>query len=82
MDEADEMLSMGFIDDIDWILEHTPEDRQTALFSATMPKPIRKLAEKHLSSPVEVTIKLKQKTLQILGKNLLKSGSMKKRYDL
>ena len=59
LDEADEMLSMGFIDDIDWILEHTPEDRQTALFSATMPKPIRKLAEKHLSSPVEVTIKVK-----------------------
>ena len=59
LDEADEMLSMGFIDDIDWILEHTPADRQTALFSATMPKPIRKLAEKHLSDPVEITIKVK-----------------------
>ena len=59
LDEADEMLSMGFIDDIDWILEHTPANRQTALFSATMPKPIRKLAEKHLSDPVEITIKVK-----------------------
>ena len=59
LDEADEMLSMGFIDDIDWILEHTPDDRQTALFSATMPKQIRKLAEKHLTNPVEVTIKVK-----------------------
>ena len=59
LDEADEMLSMGFIDDIEWILNHTPEDRQTALFSATMPKPIRKLAERHLNEPVEVTIKVK-----------------------
>lgn len=59
LDEADEMLSMGFIDDIEWILEHTPKERQTALFSATMPKPIRKLAEKHMREPVEITIKVK-----------------------
>jgi ATP-dependent RNA helicase DeaD len=37
LDEADEMLRMGFIDDVEWILEHTPAERQTALFSATMP---------------------------------------------
>ena len=42
LDEADEMLRMGFIDEVEWILEQTPEARQTALFSATMPKPIRK----------------------------------------
>ena len=41
LDEADEMLRMGFIDDVEWILEHTPKTRQTALFSATMPKEIR-----------------------------------------
>jgi ATP-dependent RNA helicase DeaD len=60
LDEADEMLSMGFIEDIEWILEQTPSDRQTALFSATMPKPIRKLADKHLNEPVEITIEVKR----------------------
>ena len=38
LDEADEMLRMGFIDDVEWILSHTPKERQTALFSATMPR--------------------------------------------
>jgi ATP-dependent RNA helicase DeaD len=51
LDEADEMLSMGFIDDIRAILKHTPWGKQTALFSATMPPPIRKLAEEELHSP-------------------------------
>jgi len=51
LDEADEMLRMGFIDDVNWILEHTPENRQIALFSATMPKEIRKVAEQHLQDP-------------------------------
>ena len=60
LDEADEMLSMGFIEDIEWILEQTPKDRQTALFSATMPKPIRKLADKHLNEPVEISIEVKR----------------------
>ena len=60
LDEADEMLSMGFIEDIEWIIEQTPKDRQTALFSATMPKPIRKLADKHLNEPVEITIEVKR----------------------
>ena len=60
LDEADEMLRMGFIEDIEWILEQTPKDRQTALFSATMPKPIRKLADKHLNEPVEITIEVKR----------------------
>ena len=43
LDEADEMLRMGFIDDVDWILGHTPEEKQIALFSATMPSQIRKI---------------------------------------
>ena len=59
LDEADEMLSMGFIDDIKWILEHTPSERQTALFSATMPKPIQRLAENYMQDPVKITIKVK-----------------------
>ena len=62
LDEADEMLRMGFIDDVNWILEHTPENRQTALFSATMPPPIRRIAQKHLSEPAEITIENKTRT--------------------
>ncbi|BAO45400.1 DEAD/DEAH box helicase [Thiolapillus brandeum] len=57
LDEADEMLRMGFIDDVEWILEQTPTSRQTALFSATMPEVIRRVAQKHLNDPVEVRIK-------------------------
>ena len=57
LDEADEMLRMGFIDDVEKVLEATPPTRQVALFSATMPAPIRKIAQRHLKEPVEVTIK-------------------------
>ncbi|RIX41945.1 MAG: ATP-dependent helicase [Rhodocyclales bacterium GT-UBC] len=57
LDEADEMLRMGFIDDVEWILEHTPEQHQTALFSATMPEQIRRVAQKYLVEPREVKIK-------------------------
>ena len=57
LDEADEMLRMGFIDDVEWILEHTPEQHQTALFSATMPEQIRRVAQKYLVDPREIKIK-------------------------
>jgi ATP-dependent RNA helicase DeaD len=56
LDEADEMLRMGFLDDVEWILQHTPDTRQTALFSATMPARIRTVAENHLRDPREVRI--------------------------
>jgi ATP-dependent RNA helicase DeaD len=59
LDEADEMLRMGFIDDVQWILEQTPEDRQIALFSATMPDAIRRIAKRYLRDPQEVAIKVK-----------------------
>jgi len=49
LDEADEMLRMGFIDDVEWILSHTPDSRQLALFSATMPPTIKRIAGKYLS---------------------------------
>ena len=62
LDEADEMLRMGFIDAVESILEQTPPQRQVALFSATIPAPIRRIAAKHLRSPVEVTIKSKTST--------------------
>jgi ATP-dependent RNA helicase DeaD len=56
LDEADEMLDMGFAEDIDAILEATPETRQTALFSATMPPRLRAIAERHLRNPERITI--------------------------
>ena len=62
LDEADEMLRMGFIEDVEWILGETPEARQVALFSATMPAPIRRIAQKYLRSPAEVTIGAKTTT--------------------
>ncbi|NEX59461.1 DEAD/DEAH box helicase [Noviherbaspirillum galbum] len=56
LDEADEMLRMGFIDDVETILQQTPSSRQTALFSATMPPAIRRIAQTYLDKPAEVTI--------------------------
>ncbi|MEY3759352.1 MAG: hypothetical protein RIR39_843 [Pseudomonadota bacterium] len=58
LDEADEMLRMGFIDDVEWVLEKTPDDIQIALFSATMPAVIRKIAQEYLNEPEQVTIKV------------------------
>ena len=63
LDEADEMLSMGFIEDIETILAATPAVRQTALFSATLPDPIRRLAAKYMRDPQPITIQREQVTL-------------------
>jgi ATP-dependent RNA helicase DeaD len=63
LDEADEMLSMGFIEDIEAILKETPAERQTALFSATLPKEIRRLAESYMHEPQSVTIQREEVTL-------------------
>jgi ATP-dependent RNA helicase DeaD len=57
LDEADEMLDMGFIEDIDAILEETPEGRQTALFSATFPPRIAELAQRHMRDPARITVR-------------------------
>ena len=62
LDEADEMLNMGFIDDIEWILDQTPSERQVALFSATMPSVIRRVANKYLSDPVHIKVASKTVT--------------------
>ena len=62
LDEADEMLQMGFVDDIEWILGEASPTKQVALFSATLPAQIRRIAQKHLRDPVEVTIKSKTST--------------------
>lgn len=66
LDEADEMLSMGFIEDIEAILSKTPVERQTALFSATLPAEIRRLAERYMRNPQPVTIQRDQVTVDAI----------------
>ncbi len=63
LDEADEMLRMGFAEDVDKILERAPRKRQVALFSATMPAPIRRVADEHMVNPVEVTVARQSSTV-------------------
>ena len=78
LDEADEMLRMGFIEDVEWILEHTPETRQTALFSATMPPVIKKIANRHLDNPAEIKIQSKTSTVEAINQQFwLVSGLQK-----
>ena len=78
LDEADEMLRMGFIEDVEWILEHTPETRQTALFSATMPAVIKKIANRHLDNPAEIRIQSKTSTVEAINQQFwLVSGLQK-----
>ncbi|MCA9134390.1 MAG: DEAD/DEAH box helicase, partial [Planctomycetales bacterium] len=59
LDEADEMLKMGFIEDVEFVLEQTQQEKQIALFSATMPEPIRRIADKYLQDPATATIRRK-----------------------
>ncbi|MCP4186788.1 MAG: DEAD/DEAH box helicase [Gammaproteobacteria bacterium] len=78
LDEADEMLRMGFIDDVEWVLEQSPDDRQIALFSATMPDQIRRIANRHLNKPAEVTIKLKTMTAETIRQRFWPVGGVHK----
>ena len=64
LDEADEMLKMGFIDDIEYVLKTTPETRLTALFSATMPEEIRRVSKKYIHNPINIKIKAKTLTVE------------------
>jgi ATP-dependent RNA helicase DeaD len=81
LDEADEMLRMGFIDDVEWILGHAPKERQTALFSATMPDPIRKITKRYLKDPKSVKIEskvttastIRQRYVQVAGHHKLEA---------
>lgn len=78
LDEADEMLRMGFIDDVEWILEQTPPTRQIALFSATMPQQIRRIANQHLNEPAEITIKIKTATADLIRQRFWPVSGMHK----
>jgi ATP-dependent RNA helicase DeaD len=71
LDEADEMLRMGFVDDVEWVLAQTPPKRQVTLFSATMPASIRKMAQKYLHNPMEITIKEKTTTAKTVHQRYL-----------
>lgn len=66
LDEADEMLNMGFLEDVQFVLEKTPPNRQVALFSATMPVPIRNIADRYLNEPVKITVKQKTMTAEAI----------------
>jgi len=66
LDEADEMLRMGFVDDVEQILRETPSGRQTALFSATMPQEVLGIARRHLTDPVEIKIKARTSTVETI----------------
>ncbi|MEK4387588.1 DEAD/DEAH box helicase [Solibacillus sp. FSL W7-1464] len=78
LDEADEMLNMGFIDDINAILENVPSDRQTLLFSATMPPAIRKIAETFMKNPEIVKIKAKELTMENIEQFFVKATEREK----
>jgi len=78
LDEADEMLRMGFIDDVEAILRKTPPERQTCLFSATLPAPIRRIAQTYMRKPVEVTIAAKTRTADNIRQRFWQVSGMHK----
>lgn len=78
LDEADEMLRMGFIDDVEWVLEQLPDNTQRALFSATMPTAIRRIADNYLRNPEHVTIKVKTTTAETIRQRYWNVSGMHK----
>jgi ATP-dependent RNA helicase DeaD len=78
LDEADEMLAMGFAEDVERILADTPEYKQVALFSATMPRAIRAITSKYLHDPVEVTVKAKTATAENISQRYLQVAGPRK----
>jgi ATP-dependent RNA helicase DeaD len=78
LDEADEMLTMGFAEDVERILSETPEYKQVALFSATMPPAIRKLTKKYLHDPFEITAKAKTATAENISQRYIQVAGPRK----
>ena len=81
LDEADEMLNMGFVEDIEAILKEVPAERQTLLFSATMPDPIRKIAENFMKDPVLIKVKAKEMTVPNIEQYYIETQE-KKKFDV
>ncbi len=81
LDEADEMLNMGFIDDVEWVLTQLPEKRQISLFSATMPASIRGMAKKYLKDPVEITIKSRTATATTIHQRYLLTDGFARKIE-
>ncbi|XOV82796.1 MAG: DEAD/DEAH box helicase [bacterium] len=78
LDEADEMLRMGFIDEVQWILQQTPDTRQMALFSATMPKEVQAIARRYMRDPYEISIQAKTATAETIRQRFWSVGGLKK----
>lgn len=82
LDEADEMLNMGFLDDIEWILDHVPENTQMAFFSATMPAPIKKITSQFLTNPVHVKIAVEKQAKANITQRAWRVGAIGKTAGL
>jgi ATP-dependent RNA helicase DeaD len=82
LDEADEMLRMGFAESVEWVLTQLPEERQIALFSATLPDPIRRIAQQHLRKPAEITIRQKTATADTIRQRFVVVGPHQKEAAL
>ena len=79
LDEADEMLKMGFLEDIEWIIDKLPENKQMVLFSATMPNEIKSIAKKYLKDPAEIKIKSIKKEAQLISQKYI---TVQRQYKL
>jgi len=79
LDEADEMLKMGFLEDVEWILGQAPAERQIALFSATMPESIRRIAATYLTEPVEISIRDTTVTAATISQHCLIAGGFQEK---
>lgn len=82
LDEADEMLRMGFAEDVEWVLTQIPTERQIALFSATLPDPIRRIAQQHLRNPAQVTIHQKSATADTIRQRFVVAAPYQKEATL
>jgi ATP-dependent RNA helicase DeaD len=78
LDEADEMLRMGFLEDVEWILSQAPAGRQTALFSATLPREVRRISERYLTNPVSIEIERRTMTVPAIDQRYLNVSPQQK----